>query len=180
MDFISHGLYGGVAFGRKNRKMFWWAFFFGMMPDVLVFGPFFVQRIISAISNHTSFIPVSRPEAMHIPSYVYEGYNITHSIVVFLFVFSIVWFLMRKPPLLILGWPLHILMDLFTHTPEFFPTPIFWPLSNVHFTHGISWANPVIYFPNLALLGVLYTYFFLIRPRQRKKIEWKNNASDNQ
>jgi hypothetical protein len=35
MDVISHGLWGGVAFGRKNKKYFWWSFGFGIMPDLL-------------------------------------------------------------------------------------------------------------------------------------------------
>ena len=172
MDIISHGLYGGIAFGRKNKKMFWWSFFFGVMPDLLVFGPFFVQRIFSAIFNGTSPFAFGRPESMTIPNYVYQGYDITHSIVVFLVVFGLVWLFMKKPPLVILGWPLHILVDLFTHTPEFFPTPIFWPISGAHFSHGISWGTPFIFIPNVILLVVLYTYFLLIRPRQRKGIVW--------
>ena len=32
-----------------------------------------------------------------------------------------------------LAWPAHIILDLFTHSIEFFPTPIFWPW-------GATWA----------------------------------------
>lgn len=172
MDFISHGLYGGVAFGRENRKMFWWAFFFGMMPDILVFGPFFVQRIVSALFGRGGGSFFGRPEMMSIPQYVYEGYNITHSLIVFLLVFGLLWLVFRRPVYVVLGWPLHILTDLFTHSTEFFPTPIFWPLSNFHI-NGIPWSHPIIFIPNVILLIILYTYFFVIRPRQRKRIEWK-------
>ncbi len=172
MDFISHSLYGGVAFGRKNKKLFWWAFFFGMMPDILVFGPFFVQRFVLVISNHMSFFPNGAPDLRTIPQYVYQGYDITHSIVVFAVVFGLVWLFMKKPPFIVLGWPLHIMMDLFTHTTQFFPTPILWPISNAHFTHGIPWSEPIIFIPNIILLAILYTYFFLIRLRKRKGIVW--------
>lgn len=175
MDFISHGLYGSVLFGRQNKRMFWWAFFFGSMPDVLVFGPFFVQRLIIAISDHMPFFPTGTPEAMSIPNYVYQGYSITHSIVVFAVVFGLVWLIERRPPLIVLGWPLHILMDLFTHTTQFFPTPILWPISNAHFTHGIPWFEPIIFIPNVILLIILYVYFFLIRPRQNKKLLAEEN-----
>jgi hypothetical protein len=162
MDFISHALYGGIAFGRKNRKMFWWAFFFGMMPDILVFGPLFVQKFFAMLTGGGNFF--GPPDAASIPQYVFQGYNITHSLVIFALVFGIVWLLRRKASLVILGWPLHILTDVFTHSTEFFPTPIFWPVSNFH-VDGIPWSNPIIFIPNVILLIVLYTYFFLIRPR---------------
>ncbi len=42
MDIVSHGLWGGAAFGRKNKKSFWVAFLFGVLPDLLAFGPFFI------------------------------------------------------------------------------------------------------------------------------------------
>lgn len=145
--------------------MFWWAFFFGMMPDILVFGPSFIGRFISMLSHGGSFF--GRPDFASIPQYVYQGYNITHSIVIFAIVFGLVWFIRRKPPLVILGWPLHIITDLFTHSTEFFPTPIFWPISDFH-VNGIPWSTPYIFIPNVILLIILYTYFFVIRPRFRK------------
>ena len=40
MDIISHGLWGGIAFGRKRRSLFWWSFGFGVMPDLFSFGIF--------------------------------------------------------------------------------------------------------------------------------------------
>jgi membrane-bound metal-dependent hydrolase YbcI (DUF457 family) len=167
MDFVSHALYGGVFFGRQNRKMFWWAFFFGMMPDILVFGPLFIQRFFNLILGNAKGGFFGRPESLSIPTYVYQGYNITHSLVIFAVVFGLVWLIRKKVPWVILGWPLHILMDLFTHSTKFFPTPIFWPISNFHI-NGIPWSEPIIYIPNVILLIILYTYFFVIRPRQYK------------
>jgi hypothetical protein len=38
MDILSHGLYGGVAFGRESRKKYLIAFLFGVGPDLLSFG----------------------------------------------------------------------------------------------------------------------------------------------
>ena len=32
MDIVSHGLWGALAFGRKNRRSFWLAFGIGLAP----------------------------------------------------------------------------------------------------------------------------------------------------
>ena len=62
------------------------------------------------------------------------------------------------------AWGLHLVMDIFTHSDAFFPTPFLWPLSNAHFD-GLPWVNPLIYIPNVLLLAVLYAWFFLKRKK---------------
>lgn len=49
MDIISHGLWGGIAFGRKNKKDFWQSFAFGVMPDLLAFGVLTVATTLGVI-----------------------------------------------------------------------------------------------------------------------------------
>jgi hypothetical protein len=38
MDILSHGLWGAIAFGRRDRPSFWLAFLLGLAPDLLSFG----------------------------------------------------------------------------------------------------------------------------------------------
>jgi hypothetical protein len=163
MDIASHGLWGAVAFGRKNKKAFWTAFFFGVAPDLFSFGIFFFHRILTSDFS----IGTRRPSIESIPDYVYTSYNITHSLVTFAIVFLIVWFIRKKPLYLMLGWPLHIVMDIFTHSTEFFPTPFAWPLLDYRF-NGISWGHPLIFFPNVILLVIVYIWFYV---RKRKQVE---------
>lgn len=61
-----------------------------------------------------------------------------------------------------LAWPLHILIDIPTHTAEFFPTPFLWPVSNFH-VDGISWGNPFIFYPDLILLVLSYLIWYFYR-----------------
>jgi membrane-bound metal-dependent hydrolase YbcI (DUF457 family) len=90
---------------------------------------------------------------------VYTLYNVSHSFLTAFLVFGIVWFVYKKPMFELLAWPLHILVDIPTHSSEFFPTPFLWPLSD--FTvNGISWGQPVIFIPNVVLLIGLYVWFF--------------------
>ena len=171
MDIISHGLWGSVAFGRKNRRAFWLAFFFGVMPDFVAFAPYFIGTWLGVISipglPRAPGIPSEPPDPALIPAFVFQTYNVSHSLVVFAAVFMLLWLLFHRPVWEISSWGLHILFDIPFHTSQFFPTPFLWPLSGLHVS-GISWAEPVVFFPNVVLLAGLYLWFFAVRPRLRR------------
>lgn len=155
MDVASHGLWGGVFFGRKNRKDFCLAFIFGVAPDMLSFGIFFAQRIYSRGFDFLS----GPPPVSIIPPYVSSMYNITHSLIIFATTFFLVWIIRKKIFLPMFAWGFHVFLDIFTHSTQFFPTPFLWPISNYAF-NGIPWGHPVIWFPNAGLLIVFYALFW--------------------
>jgi hypothetical protein len=155
MDTFSHGLWGGVLFGRKNKKDYWLAVIFGLIPDLFSFGIFFALTILSGGVNRDFAGP---PDPSLIPSYVNSLYNITHSLIVFAIIFLLVWLIIKKPMIPMLAWLFHICLDIFTHSVDFFPTPIFWPISSYHFD-GWPWSNWWIFLPNVFLLIVFYTWF---------------------
>jgi hypothetical protein len=163
MDTLSHGLWGGIAFGRKAKRDFWLAISFGLAPDFLSFGVFLVSSII--VGGFT-FDHQGPPDLATVPSYVFTLYDITHSLIVSAVVFLAVWFVRKKPLIPMLAWPLHILIDIPTHGIEFFPTPFLWPLSDYRFD-GISWGHPYIFFTNIALLALAYAWFLFKKLRQR-------------
>lgn len=164
MDIVSHGLWGGIAFGRKSRKRFWYSFLFGIAPDFLAFSPF-VASIILGFSKRPDFSS-EPPRASFVPPYVYHIYNVTHSLFVFAAVFLLLWLFTRRPVIESLAWGLHIVMDIFTHSSAFFPTPFLWPFSRFE-VNGYPWGHPIILVPDALLLIILYSWFYLIRPRLR-------------
>jgi len=85
MDIVSHGLWGSIAFGRKNRSSFWLAFVIGMAPDIFSFGILWVAAILG-LSEQPDFSHGTPPEST-IPQYVHHLYNVTHSFIVFLAMF---------------------------------------------------------------------------------------------
>jgi len=157
MDFISHGLWGGVAFGRKNKKSFWLSFIFGIAPDVLAFGLFFAQRFLGS-GNFFG----GPPDPRIIPQYVYSIYSVTHSFLIFGTAFLLIWLIFKHPIWEMGAWGLHIALDIFTHSSRFFPTPFLWPLSDFK-VNGIGWGSPVIFFPNVGVLAILYTWFLVYK-----------------
>jgi len=168
MDVISHGLWGGVAFGRKNPKNFILAFLVGFAPDALSFGIFMLARIFGFSNSNFSG---GHMDQSLVPQYIHILYNITHSLFVFGAVFLLVWLLLKKPLWLLGAWGLHILVDIPSHSFDFFPTPFLWPISNFKID-GIGWGNPIIFFPNLALLVLAYALFFYkkIKIKKHEKI----------
>jgi hypothetical protein len=158
MDVFSHGLYGGVAFGRGSRRDYITAFLFGIAPDILAFGVFFLVGLAGSRQ-------IGRPSIETIPSYVFSIYNFSHSLVIFGIFFTLLWLGGKKHlAKLSLAWPLHILVDMPTHDAAFFPTPFLWPISDFHID-GISWARPIIFIPNLIIIFGLYMYWYLNKKR---------------
>ena len=168
MDIVSHGLWGSIAFGRKNKKSFWLAFLLGIAPDFFSFGIYTGSRLIQTIFDPESVHWSMRPPGMiEIDSYVHTLYNITHSFVVFALVFGIVWFIMKRPVWEMFAWAFHIFLDLFTHSTSFFPTPYLWPFS---FTpiDGIPWSTPIIFFTNIISLAIIYIVYWYRKKRGMK------------
>jgi len=156
MDIVSHGLWGAIAFGRKNRSSFWLAFLFGIAPDLLSFGILWSAATLG-LAEKPDFSEGTPPESS-IPLYVHHLYNVTHSFIVFLFVFLLLWFLLKRPLWELSAWGLHVLVDVPTHSYAFFPTPVLWPLFAWKF-NGWQWNNPQILIPNYVVLSLLYAWY---------------------
>lgn len=158
MDTLAHGLWTNAIYQRQRGQNRWWAIFFGVAPDLFSFGPFFVARLIQGVW------PGSRPALASIPAYVSIIYNYTHSVVIWLIVFGLAVFWLRGRvwwPLT--AWLIHILVDIGTHTYEFFPTPFLFPLSYWK-VNAINWADPTFMLVNYSLLVLVYLEIY----RRRK------------
>lgn len=152
MDIISHALWANLVFKDLPQRPL--AIAFSVMPDFISFARvavkiFFQRTIIYQESPKKEFPPI-----------VYKLYNFTHS----LMIWSAIFFLLKLLNLDYLmiafyGWGLHIMLDIFTHSENFFPTPILWPLSDFHFS-GINWSNRNFMIFNYTILAFSYLLFY--------------------
>ncbi len=149
MDTLSHALWGMGLFGYRRYR--WMAFLVGALPDLLAFGVLFLVRLADGS------LSVGKPDLASIPAWTFAVYDVTHSWVVAGAVIVLVWRLNREVGFVLLAWPMHILLDVPFHSADFFPTKMFWPLTDFHID-GIPWSSPLIWFPNLAGLLILYGY----------------------
>ena len=72
---------------------------------------------------------------------------------------NIIYLIKKKFHVFLLGWPLHILIDVPTHSSKIFPTPFLFPISNYTF-NGISWGNPIFMLINYSALFIVYLFLF--------------------
>ncbi len=164
MDFLSHALWGGVSFGRKNKNNFLLAASISILPDILTEGLFLVLYLLD-IGGMPGW-ENGHPNINDYPLFAQNLYNITHSLVIFALVFLSIRLIIRKPLWIVAGWGLHILIDIPTHSLELFPTPLFWPISNFK-VNGVGWDNPVILAIDILLLMVVYSFW--LYPKLRGK-----------
>ena len=156
MDTFSHAFWGRGLFGYRGRP--WLALFFGAFPDLFSFG------ILILIRLSTFQFSAGPPPIETIPWWLFINYDISHSFVSAFTAILIVSRFRKDLAFAMLGWPFHILLDFPFHTRAYFPSKIFWPLSD--FTvDGISWGQPKVWLPNLAGLILLYVYRKWVQPK---------------
>jgi len=159
MDILAHTLWTNAVFHAKyhtNKKRRYIAAFFGVVPDLVGFTPAFFYMLFSGgfrgpesfASSHWVFI------------YAQYAYNYSHSLVVFAAVFLVVLLIRKgKPYWPLLGWALHICIDIPTHH-GFYETPFLFPFSNYRFNHGTSWGHPTFMIINYGIMAIVYIGLF--------------------
>ena len=170
MDVLAHTLWTNALFHikyAKERRLRYIAAAFGVIPDLVGFVPL----TIYIFWNRLSFDPSVFMTYDHWTfAYSIHAYNYSHSFVIFLTLFLLV-FALRKGKFYwpMLGWGLHIIIDFFTH-PDFFQAPILFPISDYKFYGGISWAHPTFMAINYGALILLYVVIFWYRSQKLKKL----------
>lgn len=168
MDILAHGLWGGVSFGW--RRKYGWAFLFGVLPDLLAFGPFFVYRLLAGT------LKFGKPEIASIPTAVFTAYNLSHSLFTAALIFLIIRFAISKElAVSALAYPLHILLDIPTHDKMFFPTPFLFPFSDFR-VDGFSWGNKYFMVVNYTAILTAYFFYFQARAKRSSSLRLKNQS----
>jgi membrane-bound metal-dependent hydrolase YbcI (DUF457 family) len=160
MDVLSHGLWGGIAFGRRSRRDYLWAFGLSLLPDVLGEGVMFGVAALAGMPLPSA--EHGHPNITEFPLPLQQCYNATHSLAVFAALFLVVWAVRRRPFLPLAAWGLHILIDIPTHSLALFPTPFLWPFSDLK-VDGIPWHTPTVLIPNILLLLGAYVWWWRVR-----------------
>lgn len=160
---VSENLPGFV--GKTRRKFHMhpgWTAFFGVAPDFFAFTVPFILGVFSIISGKTSFSDFGphhmRVGGFDLASYLYQ---FSHSLIIFILVFILVWILSKRPRWELLGWALHILIDIPSHSINFYPTPFLFPISEYRFPYGISWANHVFMIINYSVLAIIWGWILM-------------------
>lgn len=177
MDIFSHGLWTGAVCKAVNKKIqghplhvrltvFW-----GVFPDLFAFTIGFLWLFWNLITGAMSFSDLHRPgtvepaphDRLPIFRLISILYNISHSLIVFLLFFGILYLIFRRPVWELGGWLFHILLDIPSHSYRFYPTPFLWPVSGWKF-NGYSWTEPWFIILNYSAIIIAYLILWKKKP----------------
>jgi hypothetical protein len=88
---------------------------------------------------------------------------IMHSAPIAAAVTLLLWAVMRRLWIPLLGWWLHIVIDVFTHSAAYYPAPVLYPFTERGFD-GLAWNTPWALALNYAALGAVGVW--LLRRRK--------------
>lgn len=166
MDIVAHALWAtavGRTWNGRGRTRFKVARFVAwtMFPDLFAFTPMAIAVIWNRLSG------ASRLPHVHTVA-GFNLYELSHSFVVFFLVFAAASLLLRRPVWEMLGWALHIAIDIPTHSR--YTTPFLWPLSDYRF-RGVGWWEPWFMAVNYAALAMVFLVMWLRGRRAREVVE---------
>lgn len=169
MDILAHALWTAGTVPPMRRRLrrplsLRWAVFWGVFPDVFSFAIPALVRIWWYLSGTTKSLLPDPHGPQHF-RYVWTLYYASHSLVVFTLIFGLAWLLARRPILEMLGWFLHIVIDIPTHQ-GIFALHFLWPLSTYGFS-GFRWENHWFMAANYTALFLLYLWMWIEPRRQR-------------
>lgn len=154
MDELAHALW---AYGILNKsKHPWLVILFAVLPDIVIFFPYILYTVIA------KGFQFGHPDISNIPAIVFTAYNITHSFIIVAAVFLMIYLIKKRIYIFLYAWPIHILLDIPTHTNEFFPTLFLYPLSDFYI-NGINWATPWFMALNYSLIALLFIFILFKR-----------------
>ncbi|MFA6047452.1 MAG: hypothetical protein WCV59_01570 [Parcubacteria group bacterium] len=177
MDVFAHGLWAGAASKAGNIKIFkkkplktWKMVVFGVFPDVFAFAPAFIYMFASYIFPGIPKMDHPGPAHMEpatgnglvINNLTHHLYNLSHSLLIFFLIFGLIWLIFRRPVWEMLGWIIHIIMDIPSHSYDFYPTPFLWPFSDFK-VNGVHWGTPWFMITNYSLIILAYLVIYLVK-----------------
>jgi hypothetical protein len=179
MDVLAHALWtapAAIAARQRFRHPIHlrWAVFWGVFPDLFSFAVPAVIRIWWYATGVAASLLPDAKSAQRL-QFVWRLYYGSHSLVMFAVVFGVVWVLARRPVLELLGWGLHILIDIPTHQ-GIFAVPFLWPLSSFAI-YGIRSESYWFVATNYGALLLLFSWMRVRKRRLRNEQTLRNSMT---
>jgi hypothetical protein len=157
MEIVAHGLWTAAAAitasrTAKVRVPVGWAMWWGAFPDVLAFGPPIAVGLWMRLTG-----PPPAADG-HLLPHLHFGvplYPAAHSVLTFAVAFTLASLLARRPIYSMLGWLLHILIDIPTHSYSYYATRFLWPLSEFRID-GVAWWTRWFWAATYLALAAVY------------------------
>ncbi len=180
MDIFAHALWAGAGVMLAQRR---WAISnrtaaaavgLAMLPDIPHLLPIVAWSVLGhgkaeAVQGYAIALPGQEPV---LPSTVewlsHNLHCIPHSAIVAAVVTLLVWWWRGVLWIPLLGWWSHVVIDVFTHSEDYYPSPVLWPITREGFD-GFAWNTPWFMALNYTTLTAVYLWLFIRRRRLRRR-----------
>ena len=166
MDIIAHGLWAGLglrwlATRRKPSRPAVVVATVGMavLPDLAHLLPIIARALfdggsLQEVWRYAIAVPGLEPDlAGWAAAWSHHLHCALHSAVIAGGATLLLWRWRASVGLPLAGWWSHIVIDVFTHSAEFYPVPVLYPLTYQGFD-GLAWNTPWFMVANYLALGV--------------------------
>jgi hypothetical protein len=174
VDILAHGLWVGIglaAVSRRrpiSRRTALLTVGLAVLPDIVHLVPVLALSVaqpggfvtLQAYANALPGLEPSMPPLVE--SLSHHLHCILHSALVAAAVTAAVWVVRRSLWIPLLGWWSHIIIDVFTHSAEFYPSPVLYPVTRAGFD-GIAWNTPWFILVNYTALVIALVVLVLTR-----------------
>ena len=171
MDIVAHGVWVGLGAvwmhrnRRLDRRTAALAVGMAVAPDLVQLLPLGYLALVtsdgwSVMQAYANALPgyePSMPPALTLLTH--HLHCVMHSALVAGVVTAACWVWLRRFWLPLLGWWTHILIDVFTHSADFYPSPVLYPVTYWGFD-GIAWNTPWFMVVNYLVMLAVATVMF--------------------
>lgn len=174
MDLFAHALWAGagIVLARRHREISQRTaaitVAMAVMPDIphllpIIGWSIFGDGSMAALRDYAIASAGQPPAAPpDVDSWSHNLHCIPHSAVVAGLVTLLSWWWLGRLWLALLGWWSHIVIDVFTHAADYFPSPVLYPFTRAGFD-GIAWNTPWFVAANYSLLATTYLCLWWLR-----------------
>ena len=164
MDIFAHAIWVGVGVSLARRR---WivptrtlvaTVVFATLPDIFHLLPIASWWVLGdasldALRAYAIAVPKQEPALPPlVEMWSHRLHCIAHSAIVAGAVTLLVWAAWRSLWIPLLGWWSHIVIDVFTHPADYYPSPVLYPITERGFD-GLAWNTPWFMFLNYSVLG---------------------------
>lgn len=178
MDIFAHALWAGAGVMLVQRR---WAIStrtaaatvgLAVLPDIphllpIVGWSAFGSGNVAAVQGYAVAVPGAEPTLPAAVEWLSHNLHcIPHSAIVAAVVTLLVWWWRRSLWIPLVGWWSHVVIDVFTHSADYYPSPVLWPITREGFD-GVAWNTPWFMVLNYATLSSVYLWLFIRKRRVR-------------
>jgi hypothetical protein len=179
VDILAHGLWaaaGATALRLKipvSDRAFGAVVALAILPDIPQLFPLVVWAAaagsLQSIYAYATATPGTEPWLPPLVQVIVHHLHCAmHSAIVAGAVTLPAWHLRRQWIIPLLGWWSHIVIDIFTHSADYYAVPVLYPFSYRGFD-GIAWNTPAFILVNYAALTVVWILLWQVRVRRKPR-----------